>query len=91
MATGTVRFHRVLRSRPERYRAFLDANAMAKWLPPMASLARSTTWMRASAAPTRCGHREPHRSKVQRAVLFGAWLVRAVFSIATFERFMDSE
>jgi uncharacterized protein YndB with AHSA1/START domain len=35
MSTGTVRFHRVLRSPPERlYRAFLDAEAMAKWLPP---------------------------------------------------------
>ncbi len=35
MATGTVRFHRVLRSKPERvYRAFLDGDAMAKWLPP---------------------------------------------------------
>jgi uncharacterized protein YndB with AHSA1/START domain len=35
MATGTVRLHRVLRARPERvYRAFLDADAMAKWLPP---------------------------------------------------------
>ena len=35
MSTGTVRFHRVLRSKPERvYRAFLDADAMAKWLPP---------------------------------------------------------
>ncbi len=35
MATGTVRFHRVLRCKPERlYRAFLDAGAMAKWLPP---------------------------------------------------------
>ena len=33
--TNTVRFHRVLRSTPERvYRAFLDADAMAKWLPP---------------------------------------------------------
>ena len=32
---GIVRFHRVLRSTPERiYRAFLDADAMAKWLPP---------------------------------------------------------
>lgn len=32
---GTVRFHRVLRSTPERvYRAFLDPDAMAKWLPP---------------------------------------------------------
>ena len=35
MTTGTVRLHRVLRARPEKvYRAFLDAAAMAKWLPP---------------------------------------------------------
>ena len=35
MATGTVRLHRILRTKPERvYRAFLDADAMAKWLPP---------------------------------------------------------
>ena len=35
MATNTVRLHRVLRTTPERiYRAFLDADAMAKWLPP---------------------------------------------------------
>jgi uncharacterized protein YndB with AHSA1/START domain len=35
MPTGTVQLHRVLRARPERvYRAFLDADAMAKWLPP---------------------------------------------------------
>jgi uncharacterized protein YndB with AHSA1/START domain len=35
MATGTVRLHRVLRTPPEKvYRAFLDAEAMAKWLPP---------------------------------------------------------
>ena len=33
--TNTVKLHRVLRSTPERvYRAFLDADAMAKWLPP---------------------------------------------------------
>jgi uncharacterized protein YndB with AHSA1/START domain len=32
---NTVRFHRVLKSTPERvYRAFLDPDAMAKWLPP---------------------------------------------------------
>ena len=32
---STVRLHRVLRSTPERvYRAFLDADAKAKWLPP---------------------------------------------------------
>ena len=32
---NSVRFHRVLRTTPEKvYRAFLDADAMAKWLPP---------------------------------------------------------
>ena len=32
---NTVQLHRVLRSTPERvYRAFLDPEAMAKWLPP---------------------------------------------------------
>jgi uncharacterized protein YndB with AHSA1/START domain len=32
---GTVRFHRVLRAPPARiYKAFLDADAMVKWLPP---------------------------------------------------------
>src|SRR5215212_4539797 len=35
MPTNTVRLHRVLRAPPERiYRAFLDADAMVKWLPP---------------------------------------------------------
>ncbi|WDT75112.1 MAG: SRPBCC family protein [Candidatus Manganitrophus sp.] len=35
MSKNTVRLHRVLRSTPERiYRAFLDPDAMAKWLPP---------------------------------------------------------
>ena len=33
--TGTVRLHRVLRASPERvYRAFLDPDAMAKWVAP---------------------------------------------------------
>jgi len=33
--TGTIRLHRVLRTNPERiYKAFLDADAKAKWLPP---------------------------------------------------------
>ena len=32
---NTIRLHRVLRAPPERvYRAFLDSDAMAKWLPP---------------------------------------------------------
>ena len=35
MATQTVKLHRVLRATPERvYRAFLDPDALAKWLPP---------------------------------------------------------
>jgi uncharacterized protein YndB with AHSA1/START domain len=35
MPTNTVRLHRVIRAAPDRiYRAFLDADAMAKWLPP---------------------------------------------------------
>ena len=35
MTTGIVRLHRVLTAPPERvYKAFLDAAAMAKWLPP---------------------------------------------------------
>lgn len=35
MSKNTVKLHRVLRTTPERiYRAFLDADAMAKWLPP---------------------------------------------------------
>ena len=35
MSDHTVRLHRVLRAKPEKvYRAFLDAGALAKWLPP---------------------------------------------------------
>ena len=35
MPTSTIRLHRVLRATPEKvYRAFLDADAMTKWLPP---------------------------------------------------------
>ncbi len=35
MSGNTIRLHRVLRSKPERvYRAFLEPEAMAKWLPP---------------------------------------------------------
>jgi uncharacterized protein YndB with AHSA1/START domain len=33
--SNTIRLHRVLRASPEKiYRAFLDADALAKWLPP---------------------------------------------------------
>lgn len=35
MSDRTVRLHRVLRTKPEKvYRAFLEAGAMSKWLPP---------------------------------------------------------
>jgi uncharacterized protein YndB with AHSA1/START domain len=35
MMSNTVQFHRLLRAAPEKvYRAFLDADALAKWLPP---------------------------------------------------------
>src|SRR5260370_33114315 len=35
MSTNTIRLHRVLRAAPDKiYRAFLDPEAMAKWLPP---------------------------------------------------------
>jgi uncharacterized protein YndB with AHSA1/START domain len=35
MSPNTIRLHRVVHATPEKvYRAFLDADAMAKWLPP---------------------------------------------------------
>ncbi len=35
MSGNTIRLHRVLRATPEKvYRAFLDGDAMTKWLPP---------------------------------------------------------
>ena len=35
MSTNSIRLHRVLRTTPEKlYRAFLEPDAMAKWLPP---------------------------------------------------------
>lgn len=41
MASHTVKLHRVLRATPEKiYRAFLDADALAKWLPPNGFTAR---------------------------------------------------
>lgn len=41
MSTHTVRLHRVLRASPERiYRAFLDADALVKWLPPNGFIAK---------------------------------------------------
>jgi uncharacterized protein YndB with AHSA1/START domain len=41
MTTNAVRLHRVLRATPAKlYRAFLDADAMARWLPPWGFTAR---------------------------------------------------
>lgn len=41
MSTHTIRLHRVLRATPEKvYRAFLDADALARWLPPYGFLAK---------------------------------------------------
>ncbi|MDP9897831.1 SRPBCC family protein [Variovorax ginsengisoli] len=35
MPTGTVRLHRILKAPPDKvYRAFIDPDAMARWLPP---------------------------------------------------------
>lgn len=35
MSTNTVRLHRVIAAKPEKiYRAFLDPDALARWLPP---------------------------------------------------------
>ncbi len=43
MSTHTIRLHRVLRATPERiYRAFIDADALVKWLPPNGFTAKST-------------------------------------------------
>jgi uncharacterized protein YndB with AHSA1/START domain len=41
MSTHTIRLHRVLRSSPEKiYRAFLDPDAMARWIPPYGFLCK---------------------------------------------------
>jgi uncharacterized protein YndB with AHSA1/START domain len=35
MSTNTIRLHRVVKAAPEKvYRAFLDADALSKWIPP---------------------------------------------------------
>lgn len=41
MSTHTIRLHRVIRSTPEKlYRAFLDADALTKWMPPFGFTAK---------------------------------------------------
>ena len=55
MSGNTVLLHRVLRASPDRvYRAFLDADAMDKWLPPMVLPARSMKWMLVKGAVIAC-------------------------------------
>jgi uncharacterized protein YndB with AHSA1/START domain len=62
MATGTVRLHRVLRAPPERvYRAFLNADAMAKWLPPN-GFTTTVHHVDATVGGTFRGHDALHRS-----------------------------
>ena len=51
MSDNTVKLHRVLKTTPERlYRAFLDAEAMCKWLPPTGSPVGSIRLMQGSGA-----------------------------------------
>jgi len=41
MPTGTVRLHRILKARPDKvYRAFVESDAMARWLPPYGFLCK---------------------------------------------------
>ena len=55
MSTNTIRLQRVLRAPPVRiYRAFPDADAMAKWLPPNGFTGKVHHWMPVSAAATGC-------------------------------------
>ena len=52
---NTVRLHRVLATTPEKvYRAFLEPDAMAKWLPPNGFAATVHHWRRKSAAHSEC-------------------------------------
>jgi uncharacterized protein YndB with AHSA1/START domain len=52
MPTGTVRLHRVLRAKPDKiYRAFIEPDALARWIPPTGSPALSTSSMRRSTGP----------------------------------------
>lgn len=45
MSTNTVRLHRVLRATPDRlYRAFLDPDAMVKWVPPNGFTGKVHVW-----------------------------------------------
>ena len=55
MSTNTVRLHRTLQAKAETiYRAFLDPDAMAKWLPPNGFIGKVHRWMRESTAATGC-------------------------------------
>jgi uncharacterized protein YndB with AHSA1/START domain len=54
MATGTVKFHRVFKAPAERvYRAFLDPDALVKWLPPTVLLRRFIVLMQMLVAHTK--------------------------------------
>ena len=52
---NTIRLHRVLATKPEKvYRAFLEADALAKWLPPNGFACTVHHLEPRSAAPSRC-------------------------------------
>ena len=64
-STNTIRLHRVLRAAPEKiYRAFLDADAMAKWLPPNGFTGKVHQMDAKVAALTRCPSRTLLRARV---------------------------
>lgn len=59
----TIRLHRVIKAAERVYRAFLDADALVKWLPPNGLPARSITWMPGPVAITECRLPIPVRAR----------------------------
>ena len=52
MSTGTVKLHRVLKAPAERiFKAFVDADAMAKWLPPHGFTGKVHAFRRSPSPP----------------------------------------
>src|SRR5262245_14148875 len=67
---STIRLHRVLRAAPERvYRAFLDPDAMVKWLPPNGFTAKvHHISMLESVDPTKCRSQTSQQGRATRSV-----------------------
>ena len=62
MTANTIRLHRVLRATPEKiYKAFLDPDAIAKWLPPNGFTAKVHHMDAKWAALTNVLHEFHHR------------------------------